>query len=126
MTLVSASNFSSRNLDPSKAIKKEFFVPDIEEPVILRKLRAIDKVEVGIQQSALVRGVPSATLNPEAQEFSYMLALLNVALVSPEGFSFGDLDEFDLVDLWKAWDKWTRSFREARTGGTGSDSGQLS
>jgi hypothetical protein len=128
MTTVSAANLlsSNRKQDPSKAVKNTFNVGGYDEPVVLRRLRAIDKVEVGIQQSALVRGLPASSLNSEAQEFSYMLALLSVALVSPEDFSLADLDDFDLIDLWKEWDDWSRSFREARTKRAGSDSGQLS
>jgi hypothetical protein len=99
--------------DPSKATKKEFRIEALDTSVTLRRLRVVDKVEVGLKQSALLRGAIATTLNPEAQEFSYLLSCLKVALVEgPEGFSFDDLDEEDLVNVWREWDEWTKSFRK--------------
>jgi hypothetical protein len=101
--------------DPSKAAKKEFRIENLDVSVTLRRLRVVDKVEVGLRQSALLRGAIATTLNPEAQELSYLLSCLKVAAVDkPDDFSFDDLDEEDLVNLWKEWDEWTKSFRNTR------------
>lgn len=89
-------------------------VDSLDRSVTLRRLRAMDKVEVGIRQAAMLRGVNPTNINEEAQGFSYMLCNLMVALVEPSDFPFHELEDDDLLKLWKEWTDWGSSFRKAQ------------
>lgn len=95
--------------------QKVFRVEALDQAVTLRRLRAIDKIEVGLQQSLLVRGAVITALNAEAQDVSYMLAMLKVALVEPRDFPFDELDSEDLIELWRGWNEFNQSFRKPKS-----------
>jgi hypothetical protein len=98
-------------LDP-KQNQQVFRLQNLDRAITLRRLRAMDKIEVGLQQSLLLRAQSLGSLNGETQEYSYMFACLKVALVEPRDFAFTELDDDDLIELWKEWSEFNTSFRK--------------
>lgn len=99
-----------------KVTQKTFRVDSLDAAVTLRRLRAMDKIEVGLQQSLLLRGHKIDMLNGEAVDLSYMIATLRVALVEPRDFPFDELDDDGFIQLWKEWDEFSKSFRKPEPG----------
>jgi hypothetical protein len=84
---------------------------------VLRRSRALDKIEVGTRQLAMLRGMSVGAVNQDASELAYMIAALATVMISPKEFEWDAVgDDDDIRELYAEWVKWNASFRRVRAG----------
>lgn len=103
--------------EPSKLFQREFACEGLGQTFILRRLKAIDQMEISVRQSAMLRGISPAVVHSSGANMSYFIATLSVVMVKPEEFDWtGVYDDEAIEALFFEWKEFNDSFRRQQSG----------